>query len=361
MAVAKINEYWTSRMLGGDPSNLTQGQDNESFTLSGSALDGVAVGDAWKISSGNGGQTWSLTPTTNDYTMVAAFYFDTAPAADTVLMKLDNGTHKVEVKAAGGSQKLKLVGTTTVTTRELDLAKAESFEAIPVVLRLTLDSSGNAKLYMREIIEDNAGEDNFISVTGASGSGKSIQFGNTDGIVYWETVYVTTQGAFTPDEMSTSSFTTNTLLQLGLSIVETLKNSKRLYLKTHVHDSSILYGFDISSERISTVAPPSIHVLLTNVESPNFTALGGTRVEQMYDVQIFVTTRGTDYKNAYRMGLDIAGEVFDELYTATGLKGSTDSIVAYTANFDTKRDNDDVVCVHRLVMTYMRRLNMLHR
>lgn len=76
---------------------------------------------------------------------------------------------------------------------------------------------------------------------------------------------------------------------------------------------------------------------------------------------MFITTRGTDYKNAYRLGLEIAGEAFDELYTNLGLLGTTDSLVAYKIEFDSKMDDDEIVCVHRMTMTYMRRLNMLHR
>ena len=59
--------------------------------------------------------------------------------------------------------------------------------------------------------------------------------------------------------------------------------------------------------------------------------------------------------------MEIAGDVFDELYTNTGLQGNTDSLIDYTINFDTKTDDDEVICVHRMEFTYMRRLNMLHR
>ena len=361
MSIATTKQYWTSRMLGEDPSDLTQGQDNESFTLSGAAGDGVASDGAWVISSASGGQTWALTPATTDYTMVCALHYAVAPTDTTVLMKLDNGTYSVQVESTGDLQTLRLVGSTSVVTRELDLARADEFEPVTLILRLTLDAAGNARLYMREIIEDDDGAINYVSVTGSAGSSATVQFGNTDGTVHWHTVYISNQAAFDPDEMATSDFTTNTLLQLGLSIVQTIKDSQRMYLKTQVDDSSVVYGFDISSDRVSRIAPPSIHVVLSNVQSPNFSTLGGTRIEQMYDVQIFITTRGTDYKNAYRMGMEIVGEIFDELYTETGLKGTTDSIVSYEVDLDTKRDNDDVLCVHRLVLTYMRRLNMLHR
>jgi len=148
---------------------------------------------------------------------------------------------------------------------------------------------------------------------------------------------------------------------MGLSVVELLQNSKRFFLKNIVDDSSILYGYDISSEMVSRIAPPSIHVILQTMDSPEFDTVGGTRITQNYKLILFITTRGTDYKNAYRQGMEIAGDSFDEIYTNTGLKGTTDSLINYNIQFDTKMDNDEVVCVHRMEITYMRRLNMLHR
>jgi hypothetical protein len=156
VAIANTNQYWTSRMNGGNPASLTDyGQDNESFTLTGTGSDGSAVGEAWQIASAGSGQLWHVTPTTNDYTLITCLKYSVAPSDGTVLMKLDNGTHKVEVHATGNSQTLKLVGSSTVTSRDLDLAQADGFEAVPIMLRLTLDSAtGKGRLYMREIIED---------------------------------------------------------------------------------------------------------------------------------------------------------------------------------------------------------------
>lgn len=362
MTIASTTQYWTSRMNGGDPSSLTDyGQDNNSFTLSGSALDGSVVGESWKIVDDNGGQEWSLTPTTSDYTMVVCLKYETAPTDGTVLLTLDNGTHKIHVESTGDDQTLRLVGATTVTTSNLDLKEADDFEPVPIILRLTLASDGTAKLYMREMIEDDDGTDKSLSVTGATGSSKSIKWGNISGDVVWNNVYVSDMGAFNPDEMSTSPFVTDSLLRMGMSMVQRLKDSKRFFLKNYVDDSSIVYGFDISSDMISRIAPPSIHLILRQMDSPSFTTLGGSRIEQNFTVVIFVATRGTDYKNAYRSGMEIAGDVFDELYTTTGLLGTTDSLTNYLIQFDTKMDNDEVVCVHRMEMTYMRRLNLQHR
>jgi hypothetical protein len=148
---------------------------------------------------------------------------------------------------------------------------------------------------------------------------------------------------------------------MGLSIVERLKDCDRMYLKTQVENSSIVYGYDISSEMVNRIAAPAIHVLVKGLESPAFDALGGSRVIQEYDVVIFITTRGTNYVDAYRSCLNITGEVFDELYTNTGLSGNTDSIISYSADLDTKRDDDETVCVHTLTIRYMRRINMRTR
>ena len=40
------------------------------------------------------------------------------------------------------------------------------------------------------------------------------------------------------------------------------------------------------------------------------------------------------------------GEVFDELYTQTGVQGTTDSMLQYDAQLDSKMDDDETVCVH---------------
>ena len=55
------------------------------------------------------------------------------------------------------------------------------------------------------------------------------------------------------------------------------------------------------------------------------------------------------------------GEVFDELYVNTGLRGTTDSLDSYNMNLDTKLDDDETVCVHELNLTYRRRIKMTRR
>ena len=264
MTIATTTQFWTSRMNGGNPATLTDyGQDNNSFTrTAGADSDGAVSGESWRITSSSGGQQWTVVPTTSAYTIVACLKYETTPADGTVLLSLDNGTHKVEVQSAGDDTTLKLVGATTATKADLDLKATASFEPTPLMVRLTLAADGSAKLYIREIIEDDDGADLFLSVTGASGSSKAIMWGNTSGTVVWNNVYVTDMGAFNPDEMSTSPFVTDSLLRMGMSMVQRLKDSKRFFLKNYVDDSSIVYGFDISSDMISRIAPPSIHLIL---------------------------------------------------------------------------------------------------
>tara|TARA_R100000329_G_scaffold105436_1_gene86520 strand:- start:1162 stop:2235 length:1074 start_codon:yes stop_codon:yes gene_type:complete len=357
MAIATKTQYWTSRMNGTNPAALT-GTFNDSWSETGSG--GAASGEYWRI-SGNG--YWSQTPTTSDYTLVAALKFPNTgalPSDGTVLMRLDNGDYRVEVRAKGNSSTLDLVGASTATTPDLDLALADD-NPVAVILRLTLDASGNARLYMREIIEDDDGATHFLSVTASSGSGKDVRWGNSSGTVDWGSVYYTSLGSFSPDELLTSDFAQDALVRMGLAIVDQIKNSTRMYLKTQVDNSSVIYGYDLSMDMLNRLSPPTVHVMIKDLGSPEFESLGGAKITQNYDVMIFVTTKGTNYENAYRLGLNIIGEIFDELYTNTGVEGTTDSIISYVAEFSPRMDNDDFVCVHRMELTYMRRIDMRHR
>jgi len=363
MSIATSSQFWVSRVNAEDPSALT-GEFNDVWTRSaGSALDGAVSSSEpffWEISSGNGGQTWRQTHSSTALTLIAGIKFVTAPSNAAVIMALDNGTHRVEVRSKGTTAKLDLVGTTTKTTHDLDLDLGDD-AAVPVLLRLTLASDGTARLYMREIIEDDDAATHYLQVTGSSTSAQEVLWGNTSGEVHWASVYFTHHGAFDPDEMDMADWVTNTLLQTGMNIVQTLKDSKRFFLNTHVRDSAIRYGYDISSKMISRIKPPSVHVIVQRAESPEFLALGGTRTDQRYSVVCYITTKGTDYRNAYRMGASIVGEVFDELYTNTGLNSGVDSLVSYSATLDTKLDDDEVVCVHTLDFSYMKKVNMLRR
>jgi len=61
------------------------------------------------------------------------------------------------------------------------------------------------------------------------------------------------------------------------------------------------------------------------------------------------------------MGMEICGEVVDEVYTTTGLNGTTDSLEQFQSSFDSKMDDDENFCVHQLTFTYRRRVNMRRR
>jgi len=366
MAVATTQEFWTARIKGTDPnaSDLADTSNkNTQFSVSGGGT-GVVDGDFWRI-SGSGGKIYTTSPSASytSYTALAFIKMTTAADNSGVLLRLDNGTHSVEVQSTGNTNTVKLVGTTTVTSSDLDFDMGDD-EAVPVVLRLTLDSSTNkARLYMHEIIEDDNATTHYLEVTAsndATGS-RSIQWGNATGDISWGAFYSTYHGAFDPDELMVSDFATDAISRMGIAIVNRLQNSARPYIKTHVSDANIVYGYDISSKMISRLGTPAIHVLVTNLRSPNFASLGGGKVEQEYQVTVFVTTRGTNYKNAYRHCLNIAGEVFDEIYRNTGLKGTTDSLIEYEAQLDHKIDNDETICIHQLKFTYRRRIDMRHR
>ena len=352
MAIATKTQYWSSRMRGGDPTSLT-GSFNASF--SSASGSGSASGGNWVITNG----TYSIAPTGTANTLVAAIEYTTAPSDGTVLMKIDDGAKKVEVQSTGTNTSLKLVGTTTVTITDLDLTKAED-NPTTLILRLTLDGT-DAKLYRHEIINDDDGTALYASVTASNSSSTGVVWGNANGNVKWGAVYYSKFGAFAPDELLISDFAQDTLARMGIAIVNQLKNSDRLYLKTQVDDGSILYGYDLSMNRISRMIPPMIHVVVEGIDSPEFDTLGGTKVRQNYGVRVFISTRGTNYENAYRDCLNIAGEVFDELYTETGVLATTDSIISYDADLDIKLDDDDTICTHQLTFTYQRLIDMRHR
>jgi hypothetical protein len=359
MTVAGNDDYWTARLVGNDPAS-PNGKDNAAWTLTGSASDGEVSGDAWRISGS--GQVWAQTVGNdeNDLTLMLALQHQSVPTNGEVLMVLDNGSHRAEVRAFGNDE-VQLVGTTTVSSNGLDLRGRED-NSVPALLRLTLASDGTARLYMREIVEDDDGQNHYLQVVGDSSVSQTAEWGNTTGTVDWFTVYYTPHGAFSPDELDMSDWVSNTLLRTGISIVDILKDSKRFFIKTHVGDGAIVYGYDLSSQAmINRIHPPSIHVVTTRVESPDFLTLAGTRTDQRYDVIIYVTTRGTDYRNAYRLGMSIMGEVFDELYSLTGRQDGVDSIIGYDTRLDSKVDDDEVVCVHALTINYMKKVRMFLR
>ena len=348
MGIAGKNEFWTTRMQGGNPTSA----DDDPFSGSG----GSASGGYWVITN----STYTTGGVDTAYTMVASFIYNTAPDNGAVLMSIDNGTNRVEVRSKGNNTQVDLVGATTVTISDLDMTQTE-IKAVPTILRLTMDASGNAKLYVYDIIRDAQGEDAFYSVNGASSSSAGVRFGNTSGSVKWGSVYISKHGAFDPEELMTSDFAQDALARMGLSVVNQLRESDRMYLKTQVADSSIVYGYDISSQMTNRLTTPTIHVLVRGLDNGEFETLGGSTITQDYQVECFITCKDTNFENAYRYGINILGEVFDELYTNTGLQGTTDSITGFSTTFDVKVDDDETVCIHTLMLNYTRRIKMTHR
>jgi hypothetical protein len=358
MNIANKSQFWTSRMNGEDPTALEQIHHNDDFSQSGTGA-GSATVSGWKIDASSNSLYYSLSPSTDDYSIVVGLKYLTQPTTGAVLLELDNGTHKVEVQATANATMLNLVGATTVQIKDLDLLMTED-DAYITILRLTLSAGGSVKAYIHEALTDEMGEDMTYSLTGATGSSKTIKFGADSGVVEYGSVYATHHGAFSPDELSMSAFYQQIHNNLGLAIINQLRQSKRLHLKT-IPDSSIVYGYDLSSQMIVRLAPPTIHVVVMQVDSPEFSALAGTSIDNRYTVQIFVTTKGVDYENAYKYGLRIVGDAFDEIYTSTGLNATTDNLIGYTLILDAKLDSDEQVCVHRLNFQYERREKMLMR
>lgn len=353
MSIATKNQYWNARMTGADPAN--PGGNSNDVWAGGS---GSASGGDWVITNGQ----WTITPEATDlsYTMLACFSYTTAPSNGAVLLSLDNGTHKVELQSDGTTTGLKVVGSTTKTFSGLDLNVSEE-ASVPIMVRLTLENGGAVKCYRYEIEEDDDANIDYLSLTGATGSSRAVKWGNTSGNVKWHSTYYCKFGAFTPRELIPSAFAQDIHVRMALAIVEHLKNSNKPFLKTQVSDANVVFAYDVSPSKTRGMRTPSIHVYIDSIASPEFDAMGGSSIEQTYDVQVFVTTRGSNYENAYMYGLNILGEVFDELYTSTGLSGTTDSLEGHTCKLDTRVDDDEIICTHQLTMTYRRRIKMTRR
>ena len=356
MPIATTTQYWTSRLNGGDPTSPT-GNNNDAWTAAGS---GAADGDYWKITTSG---YYSLSPTTDDLTILVALSYPNAsdiPADGTTLIRLRSDSHRVEVQSTGTATGVKIVGATTSTFDGLDLTMTDDVPFITLV-RLTLSAAGTGTMYVHEIMEDDFGTTRSLSVTGtADTTGRDIRWGSGDGETRWGSVYATHHGAFSPDELAHSAFYQSILNRLGLQLRNVLRDSKRIHIK-EIPDSSILYGYDLSSSMISRLTPPTIHIVVDATSSEGMEVLGGSSIQTENEATIFVTTRGTDYQESYRFGLRILGDVFDELYTNTGLNSGQDSLVAYNVAFDIKVDNDEVVCIHTLNVKYMRRERMTIR
>lgn len=353
MAVARTTDIWTTRMDGGDPTSLP-GMNNKNF--SGSA--GVASGLNWKITGGGG--YYTLTSTANPLTgYVALSYTGAIPADNTVLFQMSNGSHRISILSTGDANSLKFVGATTQTFTGLDLTMADE-NAMPTIIRTTIAADGTAKAYLFDIIEDDSGTVLSKTLTADSNVSTDIKFGTDDGEVTFHTVYISENGAFDPDEMALSDYTTATLVQTAFGIINLLRDSRRLMLKSVVGSDAINYGYDLSSNMASRFNP-SIHVLLRRIDSPEGYALAGASAEYLFTVELYFVVKGTDYRSSYRLGMDLAGEALDEIYGHTGLKGTTDSLIGHDLRLDSRLDPDDSVCIHTLSLRYMRRLDHTKR
>jgi len=362
MTVSRQTDYWTARLNGQDPTSPV-GMNNTAWSLdSGDAGDGVSQNGYWRITSSSGGQSWKQTVADddNDLTLICAIHQESAPDADEVIMTLDNGTYRVEVQIIDIHQ-VKLVGSTAVESPNLDFEMGDD-AAVPIILRLTLTNDGTARLYMAEIIEDDDAQQHYLEVSAQSSSAQGAFFGTTTGTVDFYSVYFTPHGAYSPDEMDMSDFISHSLLRTGMKVRDVLRNSNRLFLKTHVGSAGINYAFDLSSDSMmNRYQSPSVHVMIQKADSPEFLTLSGTRTDQRYNVMIFVSAKGTNYENAYRLAASILGEVFDELYVNTGLDDGVDSLLGYTTTFDSKVDDDEIVCIHTLSLEYMKKIRMFYR
>ena len=81
-----------------------------------------------------------------------------------ILLLVETNTHQVTIRSDGTNDKLKIGrepiggdGGITLTSGGLDLAQQGSFEAKPIMIRVSIDSAGKAKIYINEVIEDDVG------------------------------------------------------------------------------------------------------------------------------------------------------------------------------------------------------------
>lgn len=387
MAISGQNDYWCSRIAGPTSPAEPNGNTNKAWGLHDGNLSSYSLQDtAYRIlsTSGRQGQQWGLgrasfgdgdilsTSSGDGWTIIIAFSLaNEDPNTDTIL-RYESGegtTAQVKIYPASGTIELRdgSLGSEDPTFTGVDLSMTDDY-AVPVVLRMTVNESSapnKVRLYLNEVIEDDDGNAAYIETTPA-GSGtagiESFIFGSTINDLDIYAVYVCEDGGYSPDEMDMSDFTSHSLMRTGMKVVEVLRNSRRLYLSNFVQSSGIFYGYDMSSGAMVNRTPaPTVHVMVQKADSPDFLTLAGTRTDQRYDVNVFVTTRGTNYENAYRMGATILGEVFDELYTNTGLDANVDSLISYNAVFDTKVDDDETICIHSLTLTYMKKIRMFLR
>jgi len=217
-----------------------------------------------------------------------------------------------------------------------------------------------AKFYPFDLKETETGESLVYSTTSTTTSNPKNSFGCDNGNVLFGNFYFTDQGVFDTDELSPSLWTSNLLQQTGLRIVELLKDSKRLYLKTQVEPESIIYANDMSPATVSRYEPPCIYVQIPTART-DIESLGGGTVFHQYQAQVFVITKSSDYRFAHRMNAELSGEVVEEVYANSGESSNKDAIIDFNSEIDMRQDEDEIICVNAHTFVFKRRINYRER
>jgi len=343
MTVAGHSVKWTHRLNGEDPASpIGSNQGVWAATVAGVLDDGY-----WKI-SGTGYNT--LDAVTTAQTMILSFKYDTIPVDGTLIASLDNGSGEILVKSTGLSSSLKLeaTGAAAITISDLDLTK-------PFVVRITLNGTVG-KFYPFDIDEDESGVVITSTLTSTGSSATASSFGCDNGVVLFGNVYYTDEGSYATNEMAASIWTSDLLIRTGYRVIELLKASKRMYLKSFVEAASIVYANDLSPTTTSRLAPPTIFVSVPSLSS-NIESLGGGTVIHDYEVEVFVVTKSADFRYAHRLCAEISGEVVEEIYMSSGQNDNNDSVVSFRSSIDMKVDEDEVVCVNQHSFKFRRRAN----
>jgi|TARA_R100000482_G_scaffold113633_2_gene56311 hypothetical protein len=347
MSVAGQGVSWSHRLNGEDPASpLGHNQGSWDTTVA-----GTVDGDFWKISA-SGYNT--ISTANSGLTMIVSLkYGASIPPAGTILASLDNGVGEIIVKSTGNTTSLTISasGTNDAILPDLDLTQ-------PFFFRLTLDNQ-HGRFYPFDMEETETGTTLYIE-RNSTASTSQVSFGCNAGEVLFGNVYYTSDGAFSPSELAPSIWTTDLLVRNGYRIVEVLKNSKRMYLKTFVEDASIIYAHDLSPAVTARLQPPTIFVVVPSLTT-NIEALGGGVVYHDYQVEVFVVTRAADYRYAHRLCAEISGEVVEEIYLRTGQDDNKDAVVDFSSSIDMKLEEDEVICVNHHTFKFRRRSNYRKR
>lgn len=353
MSVAPHTARWTHRLNGEDPASPL-GQNNGAWDTT---VSGATVGKYWRV-QGSGRNT--INPSTDTLTMVASFKYEDGgtPQSGTVLFSLESTVGAVKIVSTGDTTSLSMESPTSLfgahskTITGLDLTTDFFF-------RLTLNEH-DAVFYPFDLKENEVGESISYETSSSTTTNPANAFGCDNGSVLFGNIYFTDQGAFNADEFSPSLWTSNLLQQTGLRVIELLKESKRMYLKTQVEQTSIIYANDLSPAMVSRYETPCIYVSVPST-STDLDSLGGGTVFHKYPVQVFVVTRAADYRFAHRMNAELSGEVVEEIYANSGENSNKDAIIDFSSEIDMKQEEDEIICVNAHTFTFKRRVNYRER